>query len=121
MTINKVLIVDDAATDRSNLQNIVTSAGFLATTAASGKEAMERVLADKPDLVFVDILMQDMDGFELCRGLRANANTKNVPIVIVSSKNQKADRVWAMEQGATAYVAKPYKPEDILDSIRRLQ
>jgi twitching motility two-component system response regulator PilH len=120
MSITKVLIVDDAAADRSNLQSIVTAAGYVASTAASGREAMERALKDKPDLIFVDILMQDMDGFELCRGLRANEATKATPIVIVSSKNQRADRVWALEQGATAYVAKPYKPEDILESIRRL-
>jgi twitching motility two-component system response regulator PilH len=120
MSISKVLIVDDAATDRSNLQGIVTAAGFVATTAASGREGMERALADKPDVILLDILMQDMDGFELCRGLRANEATKKTPIVIVSSKSNKADRVWAMEQGATAYVTKPYKPEQILESIRRL-
>ena len=120
MTISKVLIVDDAAADRSNLQGIVTGAGYVASTAASGREGMARALADKPDLILLDILMQDMDGFELCRGLRANEITKKTPIVIVSSKNNKADRIWAMEQGANAYVAKPYKPEDILDSIRRL-
>lgn len=120
MSITKVLIVDDAATDRSNLQSIVTAAGYVVSTAASGKEGMERALADKPDVILLDIMMQDMDGFQLCRGLRANEATKSTPIVIVSSKNQKADRVWALEQGATAYVSKPYKPGDILDSIRRL-
>ncbi len=120
MTISKVLIVDDAATDRSNLQNIVTAAGFIASTANSGREGMERALLDKPDVILLDILMQDMDGFELCRSLRAHETTKKTPIVIVSSKNNKADRIWAMEQGATAYVAKPYKPEEIVESIRRL-
>jgi DNA-binding response OmpR family regulator len=60
-----------------------------------------------------------MDGFELCRGLRANATTCATPIVIVSSKNQRADRVWALEQGASAYVTKPYTSAEIIDSIRR--
>jgi twitching motility two-component system response regulator PilH len=119
MAVTKVLIVDDAATDRSNLHSIVTAAGYIATTAASGHEGLQLALKEQPDLIFVDILMQDMDGFQLCRGLRANATTRATPIVIVSSKNQKADRVWALEQGATAYVAKPYRPEDILQSIRR--
>jgi twitching motility two-component system response regulator PilH len=120
MSITKVLIVDDAAADRSNLQSIITSAGYVASTAASGRECMERALQDRPDVIFLDILMQDMDGFEVCRGLRANDSTKSTPIVIVSSKNQRADRVWALEQGATAYVSKPYKPEDIIESLRRL-
>lgn len=119
MAITKVLIVDDAATDRSNLQSIVSSAGYVVTTASSGREGMERALAERPDLIFVDILMQDMDGFELCRGLRANATTRATPIVIVSSKNQRADRVWALEQGASAYVTKPYTSAEIIDSIRR--
>jgi len=120
MSITRVLIVDDAAADRTNLQDIVRSAGYETTTAASGREGLERAIRDKPDLIFLDILMQDMDGFELCRGLRANASTKSTPIVIVSSKNQRADRMWALEQGATGYVAKPYSREDILESIRRL-
>src|SRR5262245_34174152 len=120
MTITKILIVDDAATDRSNLQSIVTSAGYVATTASSGREGMEMALKTKPDLILLDILMSDMDGFELCRTLRANEATKTTPIIMVSSKNQKADRVWALEQGATGYVPKPYTPKDILESIRRL-
>jgi len=120
MAITKILIVDDAAADRANLQSIVASAGYVVSTAASGREGMERALQDRPDVIFLDILMQDMDGFELCRGLRAHESTKSTPIVIVSSKNQRADRMWALEQGATAYVAKPYKPADIIDSIRRL-
>jgi twitching motility two-component system response regulator PilH len=120
MAITKVLIVDDAATDRTNLQAIVKAAGYETMTAASGIEGLERALKERPDLIFVDILMQDMDGFELCRGLRANEATRSTPIIIVSSKNQRADRVWALEQGATGYVAKPYKREDILESIRRL-
>jgi twitching motility two-component system response regulator PilH len=120
MNITKILIVDDAATDRSNLQNIVTSAGYVATTAASGREGMELAIKTKPDCILLDILMSDMDGFELCRNLRANEITKLTPIIMVSSKNQKADRVWALEQGASGYVGKPYKPQDIIDSIRRL-
>jgi twitching motility two-component system response regulator PilH len=120
MAITKVLIVDDAAADRTNLQTIVKAAGYETVTAASGLEGLERALKEKPDLIFLDILMQDMDGFELCRGLRANEATRSTPIIIVSSKNQRADRVWALEQGATGYVAKPYRREDILESIRRL-
>src|SRR5262252_5418772 len=120
MSITKILIVDDAATDRSNLQSIVTSAGYIASTAASGREGMEVALKTRPDVILLDILMQDMDGFELCRNLRAHEATKSTPIIMVSSKNQKADRMWALEQGATGYVPKPYKPQDIIDSIRRL-
>ena len=120
MTINRVLIVDDAATDRANLQSIVTAAGYVASTAASGREGMELALKTRPDAILLDILMQDMDGYELCRTLRANEATKSTPIIMVSSKNQKADRVWAAEQGATGYVPKPYKAQDIIDSLRRL-
>ncbi len=120
MSISKVLIVDDAAADRSHLERIVTAAGYQATTASSGQDGLAMAVEKHPDLIFLDILMPDMDGFSLCRGLRANDETRGIPVVIVSSKNQKADRMWALEQGAAGYVTKPYEPEDILEQIRRL-
>jgi twitching motility two-component system response regulator PilH len=121
MSITKILIVDDAAADRANLLKIVTDAGFVASTAASGREGLQKALTERPDLIFLDILMDDLDGYQICRGVRANEATRATPIVIVSSKAQRADRVWALEQGASAYLTKPYRSQDILDQIKRLQ
>ena len=62
--------------------------------------------------------MPDMDGYEACRNLQANAETKNIPVVFVSSKNQKADHMWGKMQGAKALIGKPYTPEQILETLR---
>ncbi|GAB4189091.1 MAG: response regulator [Wenzhouxiangellaceae bacterium] len=119
MSIKRVLIVDDAAPDRTNLEQIISDHGLLVATAKNGEEALEKIQSDVPDLIFLDILMPGMDGFETCRNLRANEATSKIPVVIVSSKANKADRVWAMEQGASAYVTKPYTADDIHDVMQR--
>ena len=119
MSIRRVLIVDDAAPDRVNLEQIVSKDGFMVSTATNGEEAIEKAKNDTPDLIFLDILMPGMDGFETCRSLRANDTTRNIPVVMVSSKANKADRIWAMEQGASGYITKPYTADDIRGVMER--
>lgn len=113
MALNKVLIVDDSATDLMNLKNIVESKGVQTVTASSGKEAIEKAKNESPDLIFMDIIMDNMDGYSACREIKAEANTKDIPVVFVTSKNQKADVMWAKKQGGRALVGKPYTDADI--------
>lgn len=120
MSIRKVLIVDDSATDLKKLEEIVASGGYAVITAVSGKEALERVKSDHPDAVLLDIMMNDLNGFQVCRAITADAASKNTPVVLVSSKREKIDQVWGMEQGAVAYVTKPFTPQQILDQLRAL-
>jgi twitching motility two-component system response regulator PilH len=120
MSIRKVLIVDDSATDLKKLEQIVMGAGYTVITAVSGKEAIERVKNDHPDVVLLDIIMNDLNGFQVCRAINADAATKDIPVVLVSSKREKTDQVWGVEQGARAYVTKPFTPEQILDQLRAL-
>ena len=119
MAANKVLVVDDSPTDLANLKGIVTGAGCTVVTATSGRDAIEKAKAEKPDVIFLDIIMQDMDGYEACRKLTNDADTKHIPVVFVTSKGQKADRVWAMMQGGKDLVAKPYTADDIVAQIER--
>ena len=119
MSIRKVLIVDDSATDLKKLEQIVAGAGYSVITAMSGKEALERVKADQPDAVLLDIIMADLNGFQVCRAINADAG-KKTPVVLVSSKREKIDQVWGVEQGAVAYVTKPFTPEQILNQLRAL-
>ena len=114
MTINKVLLVDDSPTDLANIRTIVSDAGYSVLTATSGNEAVALAKAERPDLIFMDIVMEGADGYDACR---ENSATKNIPVVFVTSKNQKADRVWAELQGGKAFITKPYTPEQILDQI----
>jgi len=119
MSVNTVLIVDDSAADRTNLELIVNNAGCRVLTADSGQQGLKMAEENQPDLIFLDIIMDEMDGFQACRSLQQGSLTSNIPVVMVSSKDNKADKVWAMEQGARGYVTKPYSEEQILDQIKR--
>lgn len=114
----KILIVDDAQVDRSSLEKIVTDAGHQSLLADSGAKAIERAKRDKPDLILMDVNMPDMDGFATTRRLKADDETKSIPIVFVTSKNQKADMAWGQMLGAKGYVGKPYSREQILEQIK---
>lgn len=118
MSIRKVLVVDDSPTDLANIKSIVTEAGCIVVTATDGKEAVEKAKAEKPDLIFMDIIMPDMDGYAACRLLSNESTTKDIPVVFVTSKKQKADRLWAQMQGGKAFVTKPYTADAIIDQLK---
>lgn len=118
MSVRKVLCVDDARADLTNIEKIVSGANYLVVTAGSGKEALDKVKSEKPDLIFMDVNMSDMDGFATTRELKKNPETKGIPIVFVTSKSQKADRVWAQMQGGAGFVSKPYGAEEILQHLK---
>jgi len=118
MAIKKVLVCDDSVTDLTKIKTIVEGAGYIAITAASGVEALSRAKTEKPDIILLDVIMPEMDGFEACRKLRQDPETKQIPIIFVTSKNQKADRVWAQMQGAQDLISKPYNSEQIIEKLR---
>ena len=113
----KILIVDDAQVDRSNLERILSGAGHRVVQAESGEQALARARTDKPDVILMDVNMPDLDGFAATRQLKADATTKDIPVVFVTGKNQKADIAWGRMLGARGYVGKPYSAEDILAQI----
>lgn len=114
----KALIVDDSPAELAHLRNILTAAGWQTSTASNGTEAVAKAITEKPSLILCDIIMPDMDGFEACRQLQANPDTKAIPVIFVSSKNQKADHLWAKMQGARALIGKPYEATQILDTLK---
>jgi twitching motility two-component system response regulator PilH len=120
MAIRKVLIADDSSTDLKNLEQIVSSAGYQVITAASGKEAVAKAKTERPDAILLDVIMPDMNGFQACRAITSDAETKNIPVILVSSKGEKTDKVWGEEQGAKSYVTKPYTPDHILSQLKAL-
>ena len=117
MTSKTVLIVDDSSTELMNLKAIVESSECKVLTASSGSEAVQIAQAVKPDLIFMDIVMDEMDGYMACRTIGKNPDTNDIPIVFVSSKNQKADHLWAKKQGGKALITKPYTSDQILENI----
>lgn len=120
MAVQKVLVVDDSATDLKNLEQICMDAGYSVITASSGTEAIEKAKNERPDVVLLDIIMRDMNGFQVCRAIASDAATQHIPVVLVSSKSEKTDRVWGEQQGAKAYITKPYTSAQILHQLQRL-
>jgi twitching motility two-component system response regulator PilH len=119
MTVRKVLCVDDSAAELDLLRKIVSSAGLAAICAINGKEALQLARAELPDLIFLDIVMLGMDGFAVMRELQKDPATKDIPVVFVSSKSQKADQAWAKLQGARGFVPKPFSEAAILEELRK--
>lgn len=109
----KVLVVDDSSIDLKNLERIVSDAGAMVVTASSGAEAVAKAKETAPQLILLDVNMPGLDGFSTARQLQADPATKGIPVVFVTSKDQKADRVFAQMLGAKGYVTKPYAAADI--------
>ena len=120
MAVKKVLVVDDSTTDLKNLEQICSGAGYAVLTASSGAEAVEKVKREQPDAVLLDVIMNDMNGFQVCRAITSDSMTQHIPVVLVSGKNEKTDRIWGEQQGAKAYITKPYTPDEILDQLAQL-
>lgn len=115
---SKILIVDDSAAQLASLRTLLEQNGYLTITASTGTEAIQKAGSEAPKAILMDIVMPDMDGYEACRLLQANVNTKSIPVVFVSTKNQKADQLWAKMQGGKALISKPYQPQEILDALK---
>lgn len=119
MTVKKVLCVDDAAADLTVIQKIVNNANVAVITATGGKEALAKARSESPDLIFLDIIMPDIDGFAVMRELQKDPATKDIPVVFVSSKSQKADQLWAKMQGGKGFVPKPATQEAVMDAMNK--
>lgn len=114
----KVLVVDDSATDLENLKNILKKANYQVITAMSGDAAINLARTEKPNVILLDIVMQGTDGYRTCREITRDPDTKDIPILFVSSKNQKADEMWARKQGGKVLISKPYTEAQIIDQVR---
>ncbi|MAY42895.1 MULTISPECIES: response regulator [unclassified Neptuniibacter] len=116
----KVLVVEDDPVQQKHICTVLASCGVEVVVASDGKQGLEKAKSEQPDLIFMDIVMPEMDGFSACRQITSNDDTKDIPVVIVSSKKEEADKVWAQLQGATAMIAKPFTEDDLLVQINAL-
>jgi twitching motility two-component system response regulator PilH len=112
------LVVEDTDDIRFFLSKLLQDR-YQVISAASGTDGLRlAALAPRPDLILLDVLMPDMDGYAACRLLGNESATKDIPVVFVTSKKQKADRLWAQMQGGKAYVTKPYSADAIIDQLK---
>ena len=115
----KVMVVDDAYSDLILMESILKSAGHLVVSLIDGEELEDKMSAERPDMLLLDIVMPKRNGYELLRALRKDDRTRTTPIVLVSSKNQESDRAWGKRQGADDYLAKPFTSSQLLTMVGR--
>jgi C4-dicarboxylate-specific signal transduction histidine kinase len=114
-----ILVVDDSPTQAKMLEHILAEEGCRVSVAQNGREAYERISVRRPDLVISDILMPEMDGFELCRRIRETAATREIPIILLTLLNDPADVLRSLEAGANYFISKPFKNEHLLARVRQ--
>ncbi len=115
-----VLSVDDEPDVTALVRFHLTRAGYEVRTAASGREALESIRTRRPDLVLLDLMLPDIDGFGVCEILRRSAATAAVPILILSAWTTPDARLLGLELGALDYVRKPFSPKDLVERVNRL-
>src|SRR5215207_8623026 len=120
MQIKNVLIVEDSPTDSKLLSDMLTRNGFGVVAVGSAEEALAQVKQTKPDLVLMDVVLPGQNGFQATRTLARDDATKDVPVIICSSKGQATDKVWGLRQGAKNYLVKPVKQTELLAMIAAL-
>jgi twitching motility two-component system response regulator PilH len=113
----KVLIAEDSPVDSQNLMKIFAEAGWTVVSAGNGQDAITKAKSELPDLIMMDVNMPGLDGFSAARKLMSDPATKGIPVVFVTSKDQKADRVFAQMLGAKGFVTKPYTANQILETL----
>lgn len=115
----KILLIDDSSVNNLLLQNIFEDEGYDVQTAFSGREGLEKIDIDKPDLVVLDIMMPRMDGFEVLKQIISNPGTKNIPVIMLTAKKDSSDEELARKIGAVDYMTKPVDIENTLQRIRK--
>lgn len=120
MSIRKILIIDDAETDREVLRDLLSRHGYRVLTAADGEQGIALARAEFPDLILMDVVMPVVNGYQATRTLSRDPVTRHIPIIICSNKQQETDRVWGMRQGAHAYFVKPVDGKALLDLVAAL-
>lgn len=112
-----ILVVDDSPTDRQIAAEACQSLGYTVETAVAGEDALEKALELKPDLILLDVILPQKNGFQVCRQLKSSPETQKIKIILVTSKSQDSDRFWGIKQGADGYLAKPYTESELHELI----
>jgi twitching motility two-component system response regulator PilH len=116
----KILVVDDSPTDLKLAVAPLQRKGYVIVTAADGEEALTKAAQERPTLIVLDVILPKKNGYQVCRQLKNAPETKDVKVLMVTSKSNDSDRFWGMKQGADAYLTKPYTDEDLLASVKKL-
>jgi twitching motility two-component system response regulator PilH len=116
----RILIVDDSPSQLLGIKRIVEKLGHETLTAEDGAAGVAVAKQEKPQLILMDVVMPNLNGFQATRTISKDPETAHIPIVLVTTKDQETDKVWGMRQGAKAYVTKPIKEEELVAVLKEL-
>lgn len=116
----KILVIDDSNTIRKTAEALLSRAGYQVTTAVDGFESLAKIADDPPDLIFVDIMMPRLDGYQTCALVKNNRRYRHIPVVMLSSKDGLFDKARGRIVGADAYLTKPFSRQEILDVVTQI-
>jgi chemotaxis family two-component system response regulator PixH len=114
------LVIEDSRTEQAIISQCLKLAGVQVSIAQSGEEALEKLGKSLPDIIVLDVVLPGLSGFEICRQLKTDDKTSQIPIVICSTKDTEMDKFWGKKQGADAYVPKPIDQDLFISTIRSL-
>ena len=116
----KILIVDDSPTEYEFVSAILIKAGYEVLWAKNATEGIEQAVKNIPDLILMDVVMPGMNGFQATRQLRRKQETADIPILMLTTKDQETDRIWGLRNGATKYMCKPPSKDELLIEVKDL-
>ncbi|XFA73817.1 response regulator [Thermosynechococcaceae cyanobacterium Okahandja] len=115
-----VMVVDDSPTLRAMIVELMKEQRYEVVEAEDGLEAQEKIKAQCPDLVILDVVMPRMNGYELCRWIKGEPASQNVPVIMCTTKSEDFDIHWGKKQGVDAYITKPFDPAELIATVKRL-
>ncbi len=115
-----ILVVDDSPTETHIISTTLEKQGHRISVAVDGKDGVEKAIQIIPDLILMDVVMPELNGFQATRQLTKEPATANIPVIMVTTKDQKTDKMWAERQGAKGYITKPFVADELIQEVNRL-
>jgi DNA-binding response OmpR family regulator len=115
----KVLIIDDSPAQVKLMQSLLEKEGYWPVGLSDPKQVENTIAIERPNVILLDVVMPDRNGFQICRDLKGNAEFSMIPVILVTSKDTASDKYWGQQQGADGYVTKPFTREELLRAVRR--
>ncbi|HEY4387276.1 MAG TPA: response regulator [Ktedonobacteraceae bacterium] len=116
----KIIVIDDSTTECLYMSQALQQAGYQVNCVMNGREGLNQVLVERPHCLILDVVLPEMNGYEICRYLRAHVAFKQLPIIMVSTKKTSIDTTWALRQGASRYLSKPFSQDALRTAVQEL-
>lgn len=115
----KILVVDDSLTEREIIKKALEAEGYTVVLANDGEAGLKALDGEKFDCVLLDVVMPGKNGYQICREIKKSDFTKDIPVILVTSKGQDSDKFWGKKQGADDYIVKPFQIEELIQTVKR--